>query len=434
MKLTPRWIYRAIFLLPLINSSLLSAPLERSVSTSRQFIIYGANAPVRGAVSDLAEQTKINLLGVLQQRDQWKTPIIINLQFPQANLPEIPPAAFYFSQTGFGLKLQLDLTIAADVNPLAIRRELLRAVILELIYRNQPDIAPGTRYAQPPDWLLEGLLAMAPGQDKAPLVEAAATSSGPTKIMPLEKFLRQKPGQLDSPGQLLYRAYSLALIQLLVDDTNGRSQLGRYIESLSRASNDPLADLKAQFPALARDDIDRVWRASVARLGSAHSHQLLTFAETQRKLDDLLLVKTPDAVGLPKTSRLEDFTHVKISPTQKVVLNGLSQELLLLAASANPIMRPIVTEYQKIAQRLAAGKRNGLAGRIAHLKTVRAKLSARMDKIDDYMNWFEATQSDTRSGAFAEYLRAASETAEPQPRRRDALSVYLDVLEGQFQD
>jgi hypothetical protein len=435
MKLTASWTFRAIFLLPLINGALLSAPLERSVSTSRQFIIYGANAPLRGAVSDLAEQTKTNLLGVLQQRDHWKTPVIINLQFPQANLPEIPPAALYFSQTGFGLKLQLDLTIAADVDPLAIRRQLLRAVLLELIYRTQPDIAPGTAYVQPPDWLLEGLLAMAPAQERASLVEAAAASGGSTKIMPLEKFLRQKPGQLDSPGQLLYRAYSLALLQLLVDDTNGRSRLGRYIDNLSHASNDPLADLKAHFPVLAgADDIDRVWKSTVAKLGSAHSHQLLTFAETQRKLNELLLLKDPDAAGSPEASQLEDFTQVKASPAQKVVLKRLSQELLLLAASANPTLRPIVTEYQKIAQLLAAGKRNGLATRIAHLKIARAKLTARMNKIDDYMNWFEATQSKTRSGAFADYLRAASETAEAQPRRHDPLSVYLDALEGQFQE
>ena len=131
MKLIVRWIFRAIFLLPLINNVLLSAPLERSVSTSRQFIIYGANVPLRGAVSDLAEQTKINLLGALQQRDQWKTPIVINLQFPQANVPEIPPAALYFSQTGAGLKLQLDL-VTSDANAPAIQRELLRAILLEL--------------------------------------------------------------------------------------------------------------------------------------------------------------------------------------------------------------------------------------------------------------------------------------------------------------
>jgi hypothetical protein len=55
-----------------------------------------------------------------------------------------------------------------------------------------------------------------------------------------------------------------------------------------------------------------------------------------------------------------------------------------------------------------------------------------MEKIDDYLNWFEATQSQTRSGTFAEYLEAAGRSEDPQPRRRDAISVYLDALEAQF--
>src|SRR5881392_860334 len=63
-----------------------------STSPSRQFVIYGADATLRGAISELAEQTKTNLLGLLRQRDGWKTAIVINLQSQQANLPEIPPA------------------------------------------------------------------------------------------------------------------------------------------------------------------------------------------------------------------------------------------------------------------------------------------------------------------------------------------------------
>jgi hypothetical protein len=50
------------------------------------------------------------------------------------------------------------------------------------------------------------------------------------------------------------------------------------------------------------------------------------------------------------------------------------------------------------------------------------------------MNWFEATQSKTGSGVFVDYLRAAAESQIPAPRRRDALSVYLDSLAEQFED
>ena len=90
-----------------------AAQPERSTSPSRQFVIYGVDAKVRGAVSSLAEQTKANLLALLRQRDDWKTPVVVNLQSQQANLPEVPPADLRFSQTGFGIKLQLDVTVAA---------------------------------------------------------------------------------------------------------------------------------------------------------------------------------------------------------------------------------------------------------------------------------------------------------------------------------
>src|ERR1051325_2906158 len=99
---------------------------EHSTSPSRQFVIYGANAKARGAISGLAEQTKTNLLGLLRQRDDWKTPIVIDLQPQQANAPEIPAADLRFSQTGFGIKLQLDLTISKNVDVSLVERELLR--------------------------------------------------------------------------------------------------------------------------------------------------------------------------------------------------------------------------------------------------------------------------------------------------------------------
>ena len=296
------------------------------------------------------------VLALLQKPDGWKTPIVVNLQLAQANLPEIPPAALHFSQTGFGLKLQLDLTIASTFDGSLVERELLRAILLEMIYRKQPDLAPGTAYVGPPEWLLDGVLALTPGRDRGPLVEAVVLSD---KIVPLQEFLRQHPSLLDSPARLLYRAYSLALVQLIVDGADGRSRLARYIDNLSRASNDPFADLKAQFPILG-DDAEKTWRSSVAELNAAQNYQLLTFIETERRLDELLRVKTSEAGSSTKTIQLEDLCQRKISPAERPALNRLNQNLLLLAARANPVMRPIVREYQEIAMLLVAGKRKGV--------------------------------------------------------------------------
>jgi hypothetical protein len=425
----------AAFVSTLVTGVLAAAPLPRSISSSRQFIIYGADVPLRGAIADVAERTKASLLGVLQRRDDWKTPIVVNLQFPQANVPETPRSAVHFSQTGFGLKLQLDLTIEADVNAPSIQRELLRALFLELIYRNHSDIAPGTVYAQAPDWLIEGVLAMGAGSEKEALAQALTATITSGKVMLLEQFLQQKPEQLDSPARLLYRAYSFALLQLLINQAEGPARLAAYVDNLSRASNDPLADLRLRFPMLGdAADLGAMWKSSVATFAITGSFQLLSFPETERQLAELLHIRMRDSSGAEKVSQLEKLVGTKLLPAQKAALNHTGQNLLLLSTLANPLLQPIVVEYQKIAQLIAAGKRKGLAQRLTRLKATRARLAGRMSDIDDYLNWFEATQLNTKSGAFTDYLKAAGESNEPEPRRRDALSVYLDAVEAKFEN
>ena len=114
MKIPRHLLGCAGWLCVFLASTVTAAPRERSISPSRQFIIYGLDVSLRGAMGDLAERTKGSLLRILQRRDEWKTPIILNLQFAQANLPEVPASQLHVSQTGIGLKLQLDLTISAN--------------------------------------------------------------------------------------------------------------------------------------------------------------------------------------------------------------------------------------------------------------------------------------------------------------------------------
>jgi hypothetical protein len=404
-----------------------------SVSPSRQFIIYGTDPSLRAAVSKVAEQTKANLLALLRQRDGWKTAVVINLQAQQANLPEIPSADLRVSQTGFGVKLQLDLTVGQNIDGPLIERELLRAVLLEMIYRDEADLVPGTALVEPPDWLLEGVLASAPGREREALMQALSTTD---KGKSLEEFLGQRFDLLDSAGRMLYRAYSVALVQLLLDEGGGPARLARYIASLSHASNDPVADLKTWFPKL-REELEKKWRSTVARLRGHQAYQLLTFAESERSLDELLQIKISDASRDPGTQKpvnLSELARRKASPDEKAAVNKMSQVLLLLVVTAHPVMRPVAREYQQIATLLARGKRRGVAKRLSHLDITRKELAARMGDIDDYMNWFEATQMERQSGAFNDYLKAANQSQVSAPRRRDPLSVYLDALADHFEN
>jgi hypothetical protein len=137
--------------------------------------------------------------------------------------------------------------------------------------------------------------------------------------------------------------------------------------------------------------------------------------------------------GRPKPANLSELSLRKLSPEEKAAVNHMSQALLLLVGTAHPVLRPIAREYQQIAALLIRGKRRGIAKRVSHLDGTRTELAARMGDIDDYMNWFEATQMENQSGAFGGYLKAANQSQVSAPRRRDPLSVYLDALEDQIE-
>jgi hypothetical protein len=415
-----------------LASDVRAAP-EQSISTSRQFIVYGPGIAVRGAICDLAERTKSDLLALLDQRDGWTTPIVINAQYPQANLPELSRLAVNVSQTGFGLRLQLDLTLDSEVRRPEVRRELLRALLLEMIYRHESNIPAGSFCLSPPDWLLEGIPAE---QSDLPLDRVSNLLALPITartVMPLEKFLQQRPELLDAPGRLLYRAYSFALVDLLSHAPEGRSQLARFILSLRAASNDSMAELRKHFPGLFESDdtAEILWTKQIARLAAEQPYRLLTSAETERMLEETLRVKISDR-GVEKTYKLAEFAKFVTHPAAKTALVLLTQDLRQLALRAHPIYRPIISEHAKAIALLSRGKTKGLMARLERLRDTREAAAARMREIDDYLNWFEATKLTGASGAFADYMKAADAAAQPRQKKRDPISVYLDVLETEF--
>ena len=405
-----------------------ATPPERSVSPSGQFVVYGGDAAWRGAVSDLAERTKADLLALLRRRDQWTIAAVINLQSRAANLPEIPDSELRFSQTGSGLKLQLDLTISREMNLRAMEREILRVILLEMIYRNQSAIASGESYVEPPDWLVEGVLASSSKRDRLLLIDALNAAD---QVTPVDQFLRERTELLDPAGRIVYRAYSLALLQLLIETEGGRARLGRYIDNLALASNDPPADLWAAFPQLAKNDFGKLWKAQIGAIKTSARTDLLTFLQTNEKLDALLQsFQTSDARD--KSLSLEDLSQKKLTPSQRLALQELVGELTLLAATANPALRPVIEDYQRLATQLALGKNHAVAGQLSELGPLRARLAARMSEVDDYLNWFEATQLQTESGLFESVRETATDTAVTIHHRKDAFSNYLDAMESQF--
>jgi hypothetical protein len=232
---------------------------------------------------------------------------------------------------------------------------------------------------------------------------------------------------------VLYRARSFALVQMLIDGRDGPGRLAQYIRHLPDASNEPLTNLKAHFPFLVAD-AEGSWQLTLRRARNFQTYQLLTFAESEQRLAELLSVKISQANKQAKVVTLDDLAKRKISPGEKMALSQLNRDLLVFVVRANPVLRPIAREYEEITALLARGKRRGVAKHLSHLDVTRKQLAARMSDIGDYMNWFEATQMKNRSGNFADYLKAVDQSQSSASKRHDPLSVYVDALEDQVEN
>jgi hypothetical protein len=409
-------------------------PVEQSISTSRQFIVYGTDLAVRGAICEFAERTKRELLTLLVQRDNWAAPIVINAQYPRANLPEAPRLGVDLGQTGFGLKLQLALVIDKEVTRPEIRRELLRALVLEMIYRAQPNIPAGATYVSPPDWFLDGVPAQQSGVSRDRMAAILAVAATAKNILPLEKFLAQRPELLDGPGRSLYRAYAFALVDLLSRPPAGPQRLTQFILHLPASSNDQTAELRNYFPALFDSGIaEQTWQTQIVRFSRDQPYQLLGSAETERRLDGILHLKISDR-GSERSYELTHFPTFLKQKSAKGTLASLARDLESLATRAHPVYVPIIAQYAEITALLIRGKTLDVPRRLERLRISRHEIEAQMREIDDYLNWFEATSMAGPSGEFSDYLKAAKRANQPQQTKRDPISVYLDALETQFDE
>ena len=408
---------------------------DRSVSSSRQFIVYGTDVPVRGAVCALAERTKSSFLRLLHHSDRWKTAIVVNLQYPKANVPEIPESNLALSQTGAGLKIQLDFLVTMDVNVRAFQRRLLDALLLEMMYRGEPDLPAGDVYLLPPDWLVEGTLMLVRARDDDSSGDLLGTIVAASQITSLDEILRQRADLLEAAPLQIFRAHAMALVRLLADSPGGRDRLRHYIDDLRQASNDPASDLRSHFPSIPADaqEAEKWWKQNIIRFPAANSYVAFSADETKARLDQLLKITLPTANGSQQDYRFDDFKRFPKSPSRAAILRRRSQELMLLSAQSHPIYRPIVQEYQAIATLLSKNKTHRIARRLVKIESYRLEIDDQIRNVDDYMNWFEATQLSAKSGAFSDYLQGVRAIAEPEPRRRDPISVYLDSIESQME-
>jgi hypothetical protein len=409
---------------------------HRSDSSSRQFTIYCEDIALRQRVATFAEEVKADLAQLLaadRSGDRWKTPIVITLARAGTLDAGGPSVALRPLQSDFGFKIEIHVQIGDDPAAVFLQKQILRALLLGYSY-GSAGIRRDESFVEAPWWVIEGALQIFQrrelGMDATLFKQLLAAGQLP----PIADFLAGKPAELGPAALATDRACALALIELLVEQPGGRDGLSRLIRDWPRSPRDPIAALAAAFPQLGgASGLQRWWTLSLARLAAADRHEGLSIGETDRELTALIrLTLTLDKSGQRRGYRLEEYRDFLKHRASRDALLARQSALVALSARANALFRPVIAEYEQIVTLLARGKTRGLEKRIAAAEALRAAVVQRLSDIEDYLNWFEATQLGARSDTFDSYLQTAQEVAARERRSTEAITRYLDQIEGEL--
>jgi hypothetical protein len=374
----------------------------------------------------------LKLLG--ERNGSREFPIIITLDRSSAENASLPPVSFgvYGYQGGF--KVGIDVRIGDDPAAVNLQRHLVRAILIEYAYRYSPEsLRGGGAYAEPPWWLVEGAIQITRRRETGVDSEFFRRLIETNRLPPLDQFLASKPADSGQTAQAIDQASAMCLVQLLIEQPEGRESLGRLLRHLPQGVPDPVASVTTEFPSLGNgESLQRWWTVNLARFSAIDRYKGLTPEETDAQLSMLIQFDLP--IGTSNEQRTftlgEYESYLKIPTSIAALLKG-QRSVVALSTQANALYRPVLSEYEQIFALLARGKTRGIRERITKVERYRESVLKRTADIADYLNWYEATQSTASTNLFDSYLKIANELDSPA-RRTDPISRYLDEVSQEY--
>lgn len=183
------------------------------------------------------------------------------------------------------------------------RRELLRALLIEQViapFASDPSAFPLER-VDPPAWLVEGFdqLIQHRRQGSPSAFYRGFLASG-QMLKPAEIFAVAATDSFDPVKLAIFRASSSAMVEALLDQADGDESLRGVLGDLGRPEPVPTEVLLRQhFPGFREMEggLEKWWALEVASLGQQQRFEYLGREDTERLLDEALLVRFEGAAS-----------------------------------------------------------------------------------------------------------------------------------------
>ena len=447
--------------------------IPRTFSTESQFTVYGSNGDLRVEAFRLAESTRKSLLATLAQKtrlgkinlDKGRIPIVLELNDRFTTGQDIVKGTIQLMPDD-SINFHLQIAAGGGLNVPVVTEELVRWLLVDLMMRRvRAENLANAGELHLPDWLHQGILELMSYQNRGRPSEVFASVFRLGKTLTIQEILNADISGMDGVSTTIYRVSCSALLLMMLDQPNGAEKLIACISDLP-ANQGPISrHLEHYFPILggSENQLEKWWSLSLATIAQPTRMELMTMQETDAALTEALQVTyQPPAPPSEKTPRkLLNLLKKKPEPTAETLgdapppadpikasvedfaplleqkdIHPITQQALLaitkLSLRAHPFYRSILDEYQKEIAKIPQRKTSGLTEAFADLSRRRAKMMADARAVEDYLDWYEATQRESLSDSFRQYLQTAEQLEHPPARRRDPISRYLDAIEKEY--
>lgn len=420
----------------------LNAPApEKVVSRSGQFRIHGGDSVTRASAALLTEETKDELLKLIDEPDQWggKIPITLTLYGKPGDPMPFHTLKTRLNYSEAGYDLRLDVHLCRGIETERFKYTTTSCLLYERALRNSPPSSPDQQLIVPP-WLVDGLREASDwrlDRSDRKLYASLFKSGGLFKIGDLFSISTNEFEDIDAATRAAFRVSSGALVMALLEQPQGKDGFRSFLSEVGSFEGEMPVLLRKHFPELnlSETSLEKWWGLQLANKGGLNPlTEVLPIQQTESDLAAALKLhfRTAEGIAVPKELGAWPEMGALKEPERIAAVRPTQDALIRLSYRCFPSYRPILAEYQLILLAIASQKTEDLAARLASVEESRATMIAKAHRARDFLDWFEITRARQTSGVFDDYMRLKERLKSDPFRRKDDLSKYLDRMNTIF--
>lgn len=136
----------------------------------------------------------------------------------------------------------------------------------------------------------------------------------------------------------------------------------------------------------------------------------------------------------PDLLPLEDFARLAKRKDRSEILKRTLNHINSVKLRAHPLYRPLIGDYATVVQNLILGRETGVSDQLAAIRKQHLEIRERARAVETYVDWYEASQTQTYSHVFDDYLKLRDDLDKDVIPRSDAVSRYLDAIQKEFEE